>query len=291
MTVVLESPLAHAEIRPELGARVQHLVDRTSGRELLYQREASGAPEAGFLQSSTGGWDEMFPNDEPWNGHPDHGRVWSTPFQVLEQGEESCYLAAEIEEPAVHVERRYRLLRPPRRGLRSELAVTARRHTGPFLWAAHPMLAVARGWRVEGLDEVPLEVDDILSGRLDTGVLPAAARSLALTMPGAGVGLIEVLYAFGVGSVEVAAPDGRARTRVEWDEGFLPWLWVCTVSGEVGIDLCVVLEPCTSAPYRVPDAIRAGTTAELWAGARAEWWVEIEGLGLDAGTAPAAEII
>jgi hypothetical protein len=278
MTVALEGQCAYAETRPELGARVQHLIDCRSGREVLYQRESTSPPEAGFLKSSTGGWDEMFPNDEPWNGHPDHGRIWSTPFQVLEQERNSCALAAEIDEPAVRVERRYRLLSPPRCGLRSELAVTPRRDTGPFLWAAHPMLAVAPGWRIQGLENVRLEVDDVLSGRLAPGALSAGARSVALTVPGAGIGLVEVLYAFGVGSVEVAAPDGRARTRIEWDAGFLPWLWVCTVSGEVGIDLCVVLEPCTSAPYRLPDAIRAGTIAELPAGVHAEWWVEIESL-------------
>jgi hypothetical protein len=278
MTLVLESPLARAEILPELGGRMQHLVDGASGRELLYQREPTGPPEAGFLESSTGGWDEMFPNDEPWNGHPDHGRVWSAVFEVLEQRQGSCVLAAEIEEPAVRIERRYVLLGEPRRGLRSILTITARRDTGPFLWAAHPMLAVAPGWSVEGLHDVPLEVDEILAGRLAPGVLSAGARWAALTVPEVGLGLVEVLYARGVSAAGVVSPEGRSRTRLEWEAGFLPWLWVCTVSGEVGIDLCVVLEPCTSAPYRLADAIRAGTAGELSAGEQVEWWIEIESL-------------
>lgn len=257
---------------------MQHLVDRTSGRELLYQREPTGPPEAGFLEASTGGWDEMLPNDDPWNGHPDHGRVWSAEFDLLESRKESCVLAVEIEEPAVRLERRYRLLAAPRRGLRSELAMTARRGTGAFLWAAHPMLTVAPGWRVEGLDDVPLQVDDILTGRPAAGALPTAARSVVLTAPDAGVGLVEVVYANGVDAAQVASPDGGTRTSLEWDAGFLPWLWICTVSGEVGIDLCILLEPCTSAPYRVADAIRAGTAAQLSAGERVEWWIEMESL-------------
>jgi hypothetical protein len=281
MTLVLEGPYCRAEVRPELGGRVQHLVDRTSGRELLYQREPTGPSEAGFLEASSGGWDEMFPNDEPWNGHPDHGRVWSAELEVLDKRTEACVLAVEIEKPAVRLERRYRMLTTPRRGLRSELAVTARHSTGPFPWAAHPMFAVAPGWRVEGLHEVSLEVDSLLNGRLDPGPLPTAARAVALSAPQAGIGLVEVVYANGVGAAQLASPDGRARTSVTWESGFLPWLWICTISGEVGIDLCVLLEPCTSAPYRMADAIGAGTTAEPSAGQHVEWWVEIE--CLDAG--------
>jgi hypothetical protein len=144
------------------------------------------------------------------------------------------------------------------------------------------MLAVASGWRVQGLDEVPLQVDDILTGRLASGALPTAARSVALTAPDASVGLVEVIYANGVSAAQVASPDGRARTSLEWDAGFLPWLWICTVSGEVGIDLCILLEPCTSAPYRVADALRAGTAAQLSAGEHVEWWIEME--SLDAGS-------
>ncbi len=194
------------------GARIQSLVDLASGRELLYQGTPSRGPRAEFMTDCPGGWDELFPNDTPWRGHPDHGIFWSTQFEPAESSDRHAVLVAELPSPALSAERRVTLLPPPRCGVRVEMAVTASKETGPFLWASHPMLAVGEGWRIELLD-ARLDADDEMPGRFEPGeALEGDAR--AFVVPAPGEGWAEVLYASGPAAATVSSPDGRRATRV-----------------------------------------------------------------------------
>ena len=275
--VVLRSEEVRAEIVPDEGARVQSLIDLRSERELLFQRAAPALPRDDFLTCSTGGWDGMFPNDTPWDNHPDHGRVWSAPFTTLSAGDEAAEFGATIDQPAVTIERRFELLPPPHRGLRVTTLLLALEGTGPFLWACHPMLAVDTGWRID-LDAAYIEVDAEAPGRFTPGSLPASARASALTIPAAGEGWSEVLYAAGVNLAQVGSSDGAATTRIAWDDGFLPELWLVTVTGQLGLDLCFLFEPCTSRPYRLDEAIASDRAVRLARGERRQFWCELESL-------------
>jgi hypothetical protein len=257
-------------VLPELGGRIQSVVDGLTGRELLHQRAPEPAA-ADFLAASTGGWDEMFPNDAPWHGYPDHGAVWSAPFKVLERDDRHALLEATLERPRVTVRRRVALLDAPRRGVRIDVEVHAHAATGPFLWASHPMLAVEPGWEIDaGPGE--LRADRELCGRHRPGAMLAAVPAV----PEPGEGWSEVIYAPGRSAARVVSPDGERGTRVAWDGEALPWLWVVTVTGEAGLDLCALLEPATAGAWRMEEVIAHGTPSELAAGATRRWWVELE---------------
>jgi hypothetical protein len=275
--IVLSRSDVRVEARPQEGARVQSLTDLVSGRELLYQRTPPPGPREDFLTSCAGGWDGMFPNDTPWEAHPDHGRVWSAPFRTLDAGTEHVVLAATIDEPAVEIERRLDLLPMPRRGLRVTTILTAHRETGPFLWACHPMLSVGAGWRVD-LAVTSLEVDAEAPGRFDPGPLSGREAERAFTIPPAGEGWSEVIYAGGAREARVGSPDRTMTTRIAWDTGFLPELWLVTVTGQLGLDLCFLFEPCTSRPFRLDEAIALGRAASMQAGDRRRFWCELESL-------------
>jgi hypothetical protein len=280
MSVVLSAPNVDVGIVPEEGGRIQSVTDRRSGRELLYQRTPplGSRTDFDFMSGCPGGWDEMFPNDPPWRGHPDHGRVWSTRFEFVKQTAHRLQLRATLETPAVDLEREYQLLPPPRRGVRQDLTLRAREATGPFLWASHPMLRVGSGWSVR-VEAPELVVDTELAGRFEpAATLSGGDRDRALTVPSPRQGWSEVLYASSIATASVESPDGRQRTRMSWDEDYLRHLWIVTVTGELDVDLCVLLEPCTSRPYRLTDAITAGTACSLAAGAEIHWWVELESL-------------
>jgi hypothetical protein len=270
MSVRLEHPFARADILPGRGARIQHLVDVASGRELLYQRDAE--PGSTFLATSTGGWDEMFPNDEPWNGFPDHGTVWSTAFDVVAAAPCRCTLLAKIELPAVDILRECALLDPPRRGLRVETSVIVRAPTGHFLWASHPMLAVEPGWRSALTGSAALTRDPVLPGRVPSGGSPPCE----LTVPDRNLGWSEVVYASGCTRARIGSPDGSRATEISWDPSFFRHLWLTTVTGEAGIDLCVLLEPSTTQPYRMSEAVPNGESLRLAVGERVAFWVELE---------------
>jgi hypothetical protein len=263
---------SHAQVRvlPGSGSRIQSVLDRVTGRELLHQRAPDGAA-AEFLAASTGGWDEMFPNDAPWNRFPDHGVLWSAPFEVLDLDDHYAILEATLERPHITVRRRVALLESPRRGVRVELGVQAHVASGPFLWASHPMLSVEPGWEVDA-GNGELRADRELCGRHP----PDATLAGIPPVPARGEGWSEVVYAPGRSTANVISPDRERGTRLSWDGEKLPWLWVVTVTGEAGLDLCTLLEPATAGAWRMETVIANGMAHELAAGATRRWWLELE---------------
>jgi hypothetical protein len=280
MSIVLETDVARAVILPESGGRVQHLVDRRTERELLYVRPAG--EQADFASATTGGWDLLFPNDEAWRGHPDHGRVWNAAFMVEEMDRGACRLSTALDAPAAHVTRSFTMLDPPRAGLREEVRIHAEAELGPCLIAPHPALAADVGWRIE----LPREVAEVSADRDYPGrFLPGQAlghheSAEALTVPGIQPALVEVLYVEAVSEGRIASPDGSSCTLVRWDARSLPHLWICTLVGiyQDGPPAMVLLEPATSRPYRLDEAIGAGRFTSLTTGETWQTTVEVESL-------------
>jgi hypothetical protein len=283
--LVLEGALTRAAILPAAGARVQQVEDRRTGRSLLYARrpEQEGADD--YLTATTGGWDLLFPNDETWRGHPDHGRAWNAPFEVGGRDANSAELVLELDAPRATVTRTYSLLPPPRSGLREEVRIDAGADTGPCLVASHPMLAVEPGWRIELAAEArELAADADYPGRFGPGqALGPAEWAVASVVPSPSPMVVEVLYVEGIADAAVASPDGRARTRVAWTADRLPYLWICVITGRFGDDGFVILEPSAARPYRLDEAMTAGAIVELRRGQSWTGAVELESLDAVAG--------
>jgi hypothetical protein len=275
--VVLENERVRAEIAPEQGARVVSLLDRASNRELLYSRAGATWDPGDYLATLAGGWDQMFPNDDPWAGLPGHGTLWSTPFTAQRPSSTAVALRCRLETPEVDVEHSYQLLEAPRAGVRLTTTVRARAEVEPFLWASHPMLSIAPGWRIAPGDG-PLEADRIDPGRAAPGPVSAADRETVLELPAGSQGWQEVIYADAAGNVSVASSDGGSTTRVAWDTEFFGNLWIVTLSGFESIDLALVLEPCTTRPYRLDEAIAGGHAMTLSPGTECTFWSEVESL-------------
>ena len=210
--LVLSNGLCQARVVPEQGGRVASLIDLKSDRELLFQRTPEPGPRVDYLASSAGGWEEMFPNDSPYDGYPFHGVLWHAPFEVERLSPHVVWLTLECRHPAVSVGYRLELLPAPRRGVSVSIALTAHADTGPFLWASHPMLAVEPGWTIGA--EGPIDVDSEMPGRFASGPLPERLRGAALTVPRTAEPLGEVLYLPGNGTASVTDPTGTQGTRV-----------------------------------------------------------------------------
>jgi hypothetical protein len=273
--VVLENAVMRCEIVPFQGARVRSLFDKQSGRELLFLQERKPWDPSEYLTSIAGGWDQMFPNDDPWDGFPTHGTVWPAPFSVEQQLGVAVDVACRLPRPEVVVEHRYRLLDAPRRGLRLDTQIRALADVPVFLWATHPMLAVAPGWRIDP-GKARIEADRRDPGRATPGVVNEVARGEVLVLPAPAQGWQEVLYVRAPGMASVRSPDGTHETRVLWDTSFFPFLWIVTLSGFLTIDLALVLEPCTSWPYRLDEALANGSAMSLRAGDVRTFWSIVE---------------
>lgn len=275
--LALENGLVRAEIISEQGARVRSLQDLRTERELLYRRRPELWEPDDYVSTLAGGWDQMFPNDDPWRGFPVHGSLWSSRFHADSATTRAATLTCALREPAVLVEHRYELLEAPRRGLRLTTKVQATADVQPFLWATHPMLAVEAGWRID-VGNASLDADSADPGRVAPGALSASARDTVLVVPTGGQGWQEVLYGPAGGAASVVSLDRQAGTQVTWDAAFFRHLWIVNLSGFASVDLALVLEPCTTRPYRLDEAIAGGTAVALEAGEERTFWSEVESL-------------
>lgn len=293
--VVLENRWLRAVVLPGLGARVVSLVDKRADLELLWRngRVPLRAVPTGAVYDDhfTGGWDELFPNDEPeelaGEQMPDHGELWTLPWSASTRtpagggGEAVLELAVSTPVSACRVERRLVLGHGP--VLRSEYRVTNEgRRALPFLWKSHVAVALHPDTTVDMAAREVL-VDAFGRPRVRP---PGGAFAWPVARvdgrdhdfrrrPGTGRdGVAELLIATGLdrGACAVDHPAAGSGLRLGWDAADLPscWLFASHGGGWRGHDV-LVLEPCTGHPLSVADGVAAGTHQVLEAGATRTW--------------------
>jgi hypothetical protein len=84
-TVIMSNSHLRVVVLPELGGKIWQITDLRNGRDLLWHnpRLAAHRVDIGSLYDDVffGGWDELFPNDEPeqlaGESYPDHGELWT----------------------------------------------------------------------------------------------------------------------------------------------------------------------------------------------------------------------
>jgi len=165
--VIIENDLLKVTVLPEWGSKTASIVHKSSGYELLWQNSEAEFRKTGYgapyPEGDTSGFDEMFPTisrcfyeESPWEGFevPDHGEVWSIPWQSEIAGESlimrvhgirfpySLEKAVCLKESVVRID---------------YTAVNTSPHPFSFIWAAHPLFNTCPGmeFRVpEGMDTI-----------------------------------------------------------------------------------------------------------------------------------------
>lgn len=151
------TPELEVTILPDLGCKMISL--RTRGRQWLWQTkrnlggEGYGTP---YEKSDGSGWDEMFPTidaclypDGPWKGieAPDHGEVWSIPWSAYAKDGKLCCEVRGIRFP--YLLKKTYSFQDGRVLLIDYEVKNLSIHTFPYLWAAHPLMDVPPGTRIE----------------------------------------------------------------------------------------------------------------------------------------------
>jgi galactose mutarotase-like enzyme len=165
---ILRSSGVELAVAPALGAKLVSLKNLRSGREWLWH-PASGLklfrnqPDDDFSLSTLVGWDECLPTIAPctWRGRafPDHGEAWSRAWTLDAGAWERGVLKTSVRLPvsSFHFTRTVRLSG-------SSLAIEyVLENPAPvaqeFLWAAHPLLALHDGDRLDLTDETRLQIN------------------------------------------------------------------------------------------------------------------------------------
>ena len=155
-------------VAPALGAKIVSLKNLSSGREWLWH-PASGLklfhnqPGDDFSLSTLVGWDECLPTIAPctWKDRafPDHGEAWNLAWSLDEDAWKRGVLKTSVLLPvsSFHFTRTLQLSGS------SLIVEYVLENPAPvaqeFLWAAHPLLALHEGDRLDLTDETRLLLD------------------------------------------------------------------------------------------------------------------------------------
>ncbi len=150
----LENEALRAVFLPERGAKIASLYDKRAGREWLAAPVPPLRPLVygeSFVDQDMSGWDEMFPTivacaypgAGAYQGQalPDHGEIWSLPWQVEQADAEGLLLSAAGRALPYRLWRRASLLEAGTLELAYRLENLGEARFD-YLWAAHPQFVV-----------------------------------------------------------------------------------------------------------------------------------------------------
>ncbi len=163
--LALGGAAARAVIVPAWGGKIVSLTDPTTGREWLWQNPhltpRRPTYDGDFVGAfDQGGWDECFPAIRrgpfppgPWEGTriPDHGEIWGLPWRVAAADDAQVALAVACVRFPVRFNRTWRVTPE---GFRLTYQIhNPTAFAFPFIWSAHPLLAVEPGMTLKIPDQ------------------------------------------------------------------------------------------------------------------------------------------
>jgi hypothetical protein len=277
-SIVLSSEVLAVTVLPDHGSKIASLLHKPTGVEHLYQLKGQyfrKAPYgATYGDGEPSGFDEMFPTITecfcdlyPWTGTvmPDHGEVWSLPWQfepssaslrLWVHGIRFPYvLFKEISFAAPNTIRlQYRVENP--------CAVPF-----PAMWAAHPLFNTTPGSRIilprsarHIMNTVPGPALGGYGGRFDYPLAKTAdGTEWDLSRMGANAGKLFFKYFFTdelkEGFAIIHDPDSLETLALIWPVDQVPYLGMWVNEGGWEGQFNVAPEPCT-APFDRWDVAR-----------------------------------
>ena len=117
--IKLENSHLEVEIIPELGGRVQKLINKKSNFDWVWKNKnlqiSTVEKGTNYDDNWQGGWEELFPNDAVenfcWGKGYDHGETWSHSWNILEQSNDSLELNTSNLESGSEIKKKYFLIK------------------------------------------------------------------------------------------------------------------------------------------------------------------------------------
>ena len=158
--VLLENRFLQMVILPDVGAKIWQIRYKPHDADLLWNNPRIAPARlpigAKYDDVWSGGWDELFPNDETatidGEAYPDHGELWTGEWQFeMFTSSDEAGVRLEFTTPisAVRVEKRI-AIRPGESRIHFSHRLTNTAGSAfPFLWKLHPALAVTPQHRID----------------------------------------------------------------------------------------------------------------------------------------------
>ena len=294
-TILMENRFLKLVILPELGGKILRLIHKPSAKNLLWENpRLSPRPVhfgATYDDNFFGGWDELFPNDEPVsiNGetYPDHGELWCQPWQyALEVNSEQqgvihlwCFgsvtntridkwLTLNAESQVLHFRHRIENI--------GNLPID-------FLWKLHPALKISANHRIDLPSCTILRADESWSDIIGEENF---SWPFCLQTDGSKLDFRKVLsleknfkdFAYGIdlnsGWCALTDTESRIGFGMKFPREVFTSVWLFITSGGWRGYKTIVLEPCTAYPFDFEKAIANRTCSHLEARETLECEVE-----------------
>jgi galactose mutarotase-like enzyme len=275
-TVILENRHLRVVVLPEAGARIWQITHKPTESDLLWNNPRS--PPAQLPIGSryddvwSGGWDELFPNDEATpidaEAYPDHGEVWTSPWQAQTfcAGDEvGVHLRLVTPISAISMEKTIRLRRDDSRISFRHTLTNPGFASFPFLWKLHPALAVTPRHRID-FPPMKVTLEPGFPGTLgeappifDWPYAKVRGRTIDLRqIPPASARQLYFFYGtqMQAGWCALTNMDTRLACALVFDPKVFQSCWLFASYGGWRSHNVAVLEPCTGYPVNF-DAMRA----------------------------------
>jgi hypothetical protein len=266
--VVLENRLLRIVILPHAGGKIWQITYKPLDKNLLWNNPRIAPVElpmnARYDDVWSGGWDELFPNDEvaviDGESYPDHGELWTgqwtaEPFSQADEAGVCLRFITPIS--SIEVEKTIRLRNGQSR-IEFEHCFTNRGQTDfPFLWKLHPAMAVSTQSRI---DFPPMKVrlepafPGTLAGACEPAVWPiietAAGRVDLRCVTPEHARQLYFFYGTEMKGNWCALTDTAAGLScgLQFDSAIFPCCWLFATYGGWRNYNVAVLEPCTGYP-------------------------------------------
>ena len=287
--VILDSDSLQTAILPALGAKIYNLIWKPKGRNILWHNPRifpqTYAIDANFDNYWCGGWDDAFPTCDPceYRGeqYPALGELRSLNWQVKAAGEDSekafVKLSAFGPINPVEAEKTVTLMaKMPVLRMRYEIT-----NLGPlpleFIWGTHPALAAHESLILR----IPAKTGVV--GQATDPRLGTPGQRYAWPMLETPNGVVDMSRVQGI-DAKVACGHYALDLEAGWyavedtrtGEGFLlkfplaqcPYFWMWLVYGGWRGYHHIIIEPWTSYPNKLADAVRENTHRTLAASER-----------------------
>jgi Aldose 1-epimerase len=274
----LENRFLRVVILPGAGAKIWQIFYKPLGVSLLWNNSrvlpAEHVSHTCYDDVWSGGWDELFPNDEPGNLlgklFPDHGELWTgswhaEPFQQTDSV--GIYLRFATPISSFLVERTL-LLRPESTTLEIQYRFTNQgADRFPFLWKLHPAFAVTDNHRVD-FPAMTVVREPEFPGTLGAAPLsfpwPHALlddTSIDLRqVPNVSSRALHFLYGTKLASGWCGITDRSRKlaTALRFDPTVFSSCWMFASHGGWQELNVAVLEPATGYPFQIQPMIDSG---------------------------------
>ena len=268
----LENNHLAVEIAPWIGGRITSIYNKLLSKEFLWKNKDLPLKQSRegdeYDPNFWGGIDELIPNDIPEKidsvAYPDHGELWTTALQSTVLNKKvtvsgKLKLSGLYYEKTVYLDEKLPVIHNSYR-IKNESG--AKRH---FLWKLHAALNIRPGDKIITDARKARIVDPAYSRfqNIEEFRWPQIEDTDASLIP-TNDNTMDFFYLYDITEPEMKLEgvDGSLFSY-KYDKKIFPYQWYFASYGGFLNHYTAVLEPCSSMPLSVTEAIRAGQCSVL----------------------------